>query len=59
MSNNEIKSQCSDITLIPIEVAMRDQMPERIKEENVNIFFNLHPFDGTHWVLVIKNNAVY
>ena len=32
-------------------------MPERIKEENVNIIFNLHPFDGTHWVPVIKKQC--
>ena len=32
---------------------MRDQTPVNINNSNFNIFVNLHPTDGTHWVLVI------
>ena len=36
---------------------MRDQIPETINETNLDIIVNLHPTDGTQWVLVIKTNG--
>ena len=36
---------------------MRDEKPEKINENNFNIIVNLHPTDGTHWVLVIRRRA--
>ena len=50
MSNIEIENTGTDISLIPIETVMRDQTPETINETNFNIFDNMHPTDGTHWV---------
>ena len=36
---------------------MRDEEPELITENNFNIINNLHPTDGTHWVLLIRRRA--
>ena len=36
---------------------MRDEKPEMNNENNFNIFVNLHPTDGTHWVLVIRRGG--
>ena len=36
---------------------MRDEKPEMINETNFNIIVNLHPTDGTHWVLVIRRGG--
>ena len=36
---------------------MRDESPEMIKEPNFNIIVNLHPTDGTHWLLVIRREC--
>ena len=33
---------------------MRDDKLDNISETNFNIIVNLHPTDGTHWVLVIR-----
>ena len=64
MSDNRIKDIGRDISLTPIELVMRDQSPKTIRESasqicepNVNIIVNLHPTDGTHWVLVIKGEG--
>ena len=54
MSNIRIKDIGKDISLTPIEIVMRDEKPEMINENSFKIVVNLHPTDGTHWVLVIK-----
>ena len=36
---------------------MRDQTPNNISEPNSNIIVNLHPTEGTHWVLVIRREG--
>ena len=45
----EIENIDRDISLIPIEIVMRDQASEAINETNFNIIVILHPPDGTHW----------
>ena len=54
MSDIRIKDIGKNISLTPIEIVMRDQTPKTICEPNSNIIVNLHPTDGTHWVLVIR-----
>ena len=46
-----------DISLIPIEILMRDEKPDNINEINFNIIVNLYPTDGTHWVLVMRREG--
>ena len=58
MSNIRKEDIGKDISLIPIEIVMRDQKPDNFKENNFNIIVNLHPTDGTHWVLVIRREGV-
>ena len=36
---------------------MGDEKPEMINENNFNIIVNLHPTDGTHWVLIKRRRA--
>ena len=36
---------------------MRDETLDNINEKNFNILVNLHPSDGTHWVLIIRRNG--
>ena len=36
---------------------MRDETPDNINEPNFNIIVNLHPTEGTHWVLVIRREG--
>ena len=55
MSNIRIKDICKDI--IPIEIIMRDEKPEMFNKTDFNIIVNLHPTDGTHWVLVIRKGG--
>ena len=50
MSDIRTNDMRKDISLTPIEFVMRDQTPDNNSEPNVNIIFNLHPTDGTHWV---------
>ena len=50
MSYIRIKDIGKDISLTPIEIVMRDQTPDSIRDPNFNIIVNLHP----HWVLVIR-----
>ena len=57
MSNIRNKVIGKDISLIPIDIKMRDEKPEMINETNYNIIVNLHPTDGTHWVLLIRRRA--
>ena len=33
---------------------MRDQKPDNTSEPIFNFIVNLHPTDGTHWVLIIR-----
>ena len=54
MSDIRIKDIGKDISLTPIEILMRDQTPDSIGDPNFNIIVNLHPTEGTHWVLVIR-----
>ena len=68
MIDIRIKDIGKDISLTPIEIVMRDQTPDSIgeagspmvkhgrspiSEPNFNIIVNLHPTEGTHWVIVI------
>ena len=57
MSDIRIKDIGKNISLTPIEIVMRDQTPHNTSEPNVNIIVNLHPTDGTHWVLVIRRDG--
>ena len=71
MSIIKMENIVTDISLTPIEVVMRDKTPDsiretaspirelasQIREPNFNIFINLHPTDGTHWVLVIRRKC--
>ena len=57
MNNIRIKDIGKDISIIPIEIIMRDEKPEMINETNFKIILNLHPTDGTHWVLVIRRGG--
>ena len=54
MSNIRLEDIGKDIILTPIEILMRNQNSDNISEPNFNIIVNLHPTDGTHWVLVIR-----
>ena len=54
MSDIRIKGIGKDISLTPTEVLMRENAPDNISDNNFNIIVNLHPTDGTHWVLVIR-----
>ena len=54
MSDIRIKDIGKDISLTTIEIVMRDKTPYNIKEPNLNIIVNLHPTEGTHWVLVVR-----
>ena len=57
MSNIRIGDIGKDISLTPIEIVMRVQYPVSVCEPDVNINLNLHPTDGTHWVLVIRKEG--
>ena len=57
MSDIRIKDIGKNISLTPIEIVMRDQTPNNISEPNSNIIVNLHPTEGTHWVLVIRREG--
>ena len=54
MSDIKIGDIRKDMSITPIEIVMRDRTPNKIIENNFNIIVNLHPYDGTHWVLVIE-----
>ena len=57
MSDIRIKDIGKDISLTPIELVMRDQTLDNTSEPNFNLIVNLHPTDGTHWVLVIRREG--
>ena len=57
MSDIRIKDIGRDISITPIEIVMRDDKPEMVSEPNSNIIVNLHPNEGTHWVLVIRREG--
>ena len=57
MSDIRIKDIGKDISLTSIKVVMRDENPKTIRELNFNVILNLHPTDGTHWVLVIRREG--
>ena len=57
MNNIEIEDfGKKNISLIPIEIVMRDQTPKTIRDAEYNIIINLRPTADTHWVLVIKRD---
>ena len=53
MSDIRIKDIGKDKSPTPIGIVIRDETPDSIREPNFNIIVNLHPTEGTHWVLVI------
>ena len=53
-SNIRVEDIGKDISLITIEIVMRDQIPETIHNPEFDIIVHLHPSDGTHWDLVIR-----
>ena len=55
--NIRIKDISKDISLTPVEIIMRDEKTETIKENNFNIIVNIHPTDGTRWDLVIRRGG--
>ena len=55
MSDIRIKDIGKDLSLTPIEIVMRDDKPEMVSEPNINV--NLHPTEGTHWVLVMRREG--
>ena len=57
ISDIRIKDIGKDISLTPIEIVMRDEILNMISEHNFNIIVNLHPIDGTHWVLVLRRGG--
>ena len=57
MSDIRIKGIGKDISLTLIEIVMRDETPDSIREPNFNIIVNLHPNEGTHWVFVIRREG--
>ena len=64
MSDIRIKDIGKDISLTPIEIVMREETPDNICEAgsliiepNFNITVNLHPTEGTNWVLVIRREC--
>ena len=57
MSDIRIKDIGKGISLTPIEIVMRDETPDIINEPNFNIIVNLHPTEGTYWVLVIRREG--
>ena len=57
MSNIRIEDIDKDISPNPIEIVLRDQNPDNTSEPNFNIFKNLHPNDGKHWVLAIRREG--
>ena len=57
MSNIRIEDIGKEISLIQIEIVMRDDIPLTINDNDINIIVNLHPIDGTHWVLVIRRRG--
>ena len=57
MSDIRIKDIDKDISLTPIEIVMRDDKLDNTNETNFNINVNLHPTDGTNWVLVIRREG--
>ena len=57
MSYIRIEDIGKDISLIPIEIVMRDQKPDSFAHPEFNIIVNLHQTDGTHWVSVIRREG--
>ena len=59
MGKIRIEHLGKDISVTPIEIVMRDQKPDNTSEPNWNIIINLHPTDGTRWVLVLRRGGLY
>ena len=57
MSDIRKKDIGKDISLTPIEIVMRDETLDSVTNPNSNIIINLHPTDGTNWVLVIRREG--
>ena len=56
MSDIRLKDIGKDISLTPIEIVLRDQIPDNTSEPNVNIIVILHPTDDTNWVSAIRRD---
>ena len=54
MSYNEIEEISRNISLIAIEIVMRDQTLETINNDEHDIIINLHPTVCSHWVRLKK-----
>ena len=48
IKNIKIEDLGRDISIIPIEISIRDETPHSINEKNLNFIVNLHPLDGNH-----------
>ena len=57
MSDIRMNDIGKDISLTPIEMVMRDQTPDYIRDPSSNTIVNLHPNECTHWVLVIRREG--
>ena len=57
MSIIEIVDMGKDISITPIEIVKKYQTPDSNNDNNFNIRVNLHPSDGTHWVLVERRDG--
>ena len=57
MSNIKREDIGRDISLIQIEIIMRDQKTDNINDKHFNIIVKLNPPDGTHWFLVIRRGG--
>ena len=57
VSDIRIKDIGKDISLTPIEIVTRDDKLDNTNEHNFNNIVNLHPTDGTYWVLVIRREG--
>ena len=54
MSNIKREDIGRDISLTPMEIKMRDQKLDSVANPEFNNIVNVHPTNGTHWVLVIR-----
>ena len=58
MSDIPIENIVQDISLILIKVLMQEQTPKTIVNEEYSFNSNLHPTDGTNWVLITKKRQI-
>ena len=58
MSNINLPNIGEQISIIPLEVIMRDEEPKTIRNIDQNIIVNLNPTEGTLCVLVLSKNCL-